>query len=136
MGEEQRGKRHGVGTHSRVDGWAYRGEWCSDWRQGRGVVSLYDAKRFDGEWWQDRPNGIGVLTTEAGARVSGRWDDGRFIGQMEVQYHTWLVLYCLLVCSYHTILVAATKVGANHKAASTCFVARRRRHRRSHVHMI
>jgi len=72
---------HGVGTHTRVKGDVYEGDWKLDKRFGKGTLKLVNGDTYTGEYRDDRKNGQGTYKWSCGDTYTGEYRDDKRNGQ-------------------------------------------------------
>jgi hypothetical protein len=104
VGGWSKGKRHGKGTSTLIDGTVYSGEWRNGkhngfgvceyaktrdryegkWvggvRCGRGICTYASGSVYEGEWKEDKCHGYGRYTYADGAFYEGNWKENKFCG--------------------------------------------------------
>lgn len=70
---DERGRKHGQGVETSVDGYSYSGEWSHGKSHGTGVVRYPSGDFYEGEWRHDKKHGQGTLTTADGLVYVGKW---------------------------------------------------------------
>jgi hypothetical protein len=73
-GDWVRGRRHGRGKLSFLDGSFYRGEFRDDQMWGKGIyVDATDGTQYDGEWYKNMRQGFGTLIDGLGTIYHGEF---------------------------------------------------------------
>ncbi len=82
IGEFQKGKKHGKGTmsfgsKSNNAGDKYIGEYREGKKHGHGIFEFSDGEKYDGEWKNNKRNGIGKNVWANGSMYIGGWKSNK-----------------------------------------------------------
>jgi hypothetical protein len=86
-GTWSRGRPHGEGSATYVDGAVYVGGMAHGLREGTGLMTYPDGREHRGGWQADLPHGIGVAVDADGHVVlEATWDHGALVGACVARY--------------------------------------------------
>lgn len=74
---DARGRKHGQGVETSLDGYSYSGEWRHDKSHGTGIMRLPSGDTHEGEFHRDKAHGQGTFTTVDGKVYLGAWKDDK-----------------------------------------------------------